>query len=814
MKNIHTTAPIEKIYTGIITSQAKLYNNTYSFLSLLDGEMTLTRDGQALRGSGGTVFFLPPGSEAELTTEDSAIFFIVSFDYLFTENLLGYHAYEKIALDGIPRRPGGDSSLIQYLAAVASIYLDESNKSPLALGACALSFFHYLGLYYIEEAQSQRPRQLSPRQYAHLTKMKEYIHTHYTQPITLSDLATQFDMTPQYTATFFKNTAGETVLEYLAKIRLNKAADYILYSDETPFYIAAATGFPNLNAFIKAFSGRFQITPDQWRQIHPKPEFKVTLGNILWFQPDNLAKDYIDNYVPLRPVSPIVSNEQGEAKTYKITVTQGEFFSPPWTYLINLGYVQSFSHGDYRRQLSSIQNTIHFTYGRILRPFDIVTPITVDGQQLYDFSKIFRVLDFLKEIQLLPFIELGNKRGKININSWERIDFKVREDSADYYEDLFKILPAFLCQCINRYGMEAVGQWCFELWTEHSDMDSDLVSPSVYAQYFSRVYTIIKQIIPQCRVGGPGYNTYAPLSHFEQIMSEVSASGALPDFMSAYIYPYVLKDSEEITTVGAETPILSPDPEIYKRRLLKVHDFCQTYYPQIPDLIITEYGCEVSSRNFINDSIYQATFIAKFNLDGFTLARGFGYWLLSDISLEYWDSNKILFGGNGLVNRNGIYKPGFHAFHFLYGLGNRRIASGPDYLVTWLGNGQLSLLAYNYAHLREDFCKNNTSYASLKNPTAVFTPMEPKDIIFVLEKLPPGNWRVRHYTINNDHGNILNEWIRLGAPENLARSDIEYLQAISWPHQEMYYKEIQGTMEIACHMAPQEVDLYIIEHII
>ena len=34
--------------------------------------------------------------------------------------------------------------------------------------------------------------------------------------------------------------------------------------------------------------------------------------------------------------------------------------------------------------------------------------------------------------------------------------------------------------------------------------------------------------------------------------------------------------------------------------------------------------------------------------------------------------------------------------------------------MTRLGNGQLSLLVYNYAHLREDFCQNNTSYASLE----------------------------------------------------------------------------------------------------
>ena len=91
--------------------------------------------------------------------------------------------------------------------------------------------------------------------------------------------------------------------------------------------------------------------------------------------------------------------------------------------------------------------------------------------------------------------------------------------------------------------------------------------------------------------------------------------------------------------------------------------------------------------------------------------------------------------------------------------------------------------------------------------------MEPRDIIFTLEKLPPGNWRIRHYTINNDHGNLLMNGYG-GRPGNLSRSDIDYLQAVSWPYQEMYYKETEGTLEISCHLAPQEVGLYIIEHII
>lgn len=85
---------------------------------------------------------------------------------------------------------------------------------------------------------------------------------------------------------------------------------------------------------------------------------------------------------------------------------------------------------------------------------------------------------------------------------------------------------------------------------------------------------------------------------------------------------------------------------------------------------------------------------------------------------------------------------------------------------------------------------------------------------FSLNNLPPGSYRIRHYAINNDYGNLLNEWIRLGAVESLQKSDVEYLQSSSRPYRELYFTEGHGSLDITCHLQPQEVDLYLIDLII
>ncbi len=812
MENLHISALIDNIDTGIITNLANLYNFSYTFLCLLDGEATVDMNKQTFLVPVGSVLFIPPKTTWQLSTNDCAIFFYVSFNYIQAENFLGYKASERII--NTTSQGSSDSLLVEQLASIAATWLEDPKNNRLYLNAQVLAFFHYLKGYYMAERKLQRPEHLSDKQFLNLLKITEFIEENYTRPLSLATLARQFDMTPQYMASFFKHAMGETFFEYLADIRLKKAFDYISRSDETPFYIAAATGFPNPGAFIKAFTSRFCCSPEQWRETHERDFSRLISGNISWITSKSLAKDYINNYVPIRQGISLALRDKRICESHAVPILPGEPFVHPWTYLVNLGYARSFMHVDYRRQLSRMQNTMQFKYGRILRPFDIVEPVLVDGEKLYDFCKIFKVLDLMQQIQLVPFIELGNKLNKINVNSLDRIDFSQVQEAADYYERLFDILPSFLRQCINRYGTDTVSRWQFELWTEHVYVAPGWESPEVYARYFSRLYKIIKDILPECRVGGPGYNTYAPLSHFAAIMEHMSKQGCMPDFISAYIYPYIIEGREEIRTFDREPPMLSPDKTIFYRRMKKIRDFCDEHYPDIKDLIITEYACEVSSRNFINDSIYQATFIAKFNLDALGLAKGLAYWLISDIPLEYKDSNKILFGGNGLINRNGIDKPGFHAAHFLKDMGSRLVSKGSNYLLTRSGNEHFQLILYNYAHMHEDFCRDNTSYASLKNPTAVFEPMEPKDITLSLKPLEAGTYRIRHYTINNDYANLLNEWIRLGAPENLSRSDIDYLKGSSWPHQELYFKEISVSLEISCHLQPQEVDLYLIDRIV
>ena len=58
------------------------------------------------------------------------------------------------------------------------------------------------------------------------------------------------------------------------------------------------------------------------------------------------------------------------------------------------------------------------------------------------------------------------------------------------------------------------------------------------------------------------------------------------------------------------------------------------------------------------------------------------YFSGTDRVSEFIDTNGFLFGGNGLLNKEGVNKPSAFAFHFLNRLYGQYVGKGENYLVS------------------------------------------------------------------------------------------------------------------------------------
>lgn len=94
-----------------------------------------------------------------------------------------------------------------------------------------------------------------------------HIHTHIHGDLQLEHLAGLTGFSPFYFHRIFAALMGETLAEYVRRVRLGTAVQRLLHSGEPVTEIALAVGYETPAAFTKAFRQRFGITPTTLRTM-------------------------------------------------------------------------------------------------------------------------------------------------------------------------------------------------------------------------------------------------------------------------------------------------------------------------------------------------------------------------------------------------------------------------------------------------------------------------------------------------------------------------------------------------------------------
>ena len=100
--------------------------------------------------------------------------------------------------------------------------------------------------------------------------VKELIHSHLQEPLTLPALARHVGMHPVYLAQAFRKACGCTVGEYVRRLRIEFACRELTNLNNTISEIAAAAGFFDQSHFTRTFKRLLGVTPAEFRkQLRP-----------------------------------------------------------------------------------------------------------------------------------------------------------------------------------------------------------------------------------------------------------------------------------------------------------------------------------------------------------------------------------------------------------------------------------------------------------------------------------------------------------------------------------------------------------------
>ncbi len=99
-----------------------------------------------------------------------------------------------------------------------------------------------------------------------ITGITRYLQEHLAEEISLSVLAEQFHLNPQYISQLFKSEIGVNFLAYLTNIRMEKAKKLLLATSLSIAEVAEQSGYRDYRVFTKAFKKSEGITPSQYRR--------------------------------------------------------------------------------------------------------------------------------------------------------------------------------------------------------------------------------------------------------------------------------------------------------------------------------------------------------------------------------------------------------------------------------------------------------------------------------------------------------------------------------------------------------------------
>jgi xylan 1,4-beta-xylosidase len=313
------------------------------------------------------------------------------------------------------------------------------------------------------------------------------------------------------------------------------------------------------------------------------------------------------------------------------------------------------------------------------------------GEPIYNFSYVDQVYDGLLANGVRPFVELSfmprQLAQRAALHSFWYHPIVAPPKSYTRWDALIAALARHL---IERYGIDEVSQWYFEVWNE-PNLDFWVGEPkqATYWTLYDHTARSLKAVDARLRVGGPATAQAAWVGAFIRHCKD----GGVPlDFVSTHVYG----DDTAKDVFGTGEHIARN--HMVCRAVQKVHaEILASPLPAMP-LIWSEFNASWSNHSDVTDAPYMGPWLAETVRQCDGLVQDMSYWTLSDVFEEQGVVKTPFYGGFGLLAVGGIPKPAFNAFALLHQLGEQRFAGDAEQsLITRRADGALVVALWNYA---------------------------------------------------------------------------------------------------------------------
>lgn len=645
---------------------------------------------------------------------------------------------------------------------------------------------HILSSNFLVPPGDIRYEKESSQEDGRLQEIFAYIRTNYHQNIRLQDLADHLYLSETYVSKYIKKKCDITFVELVNTVRLEYAMEDLMHSNSAIIKIAMDNGFASVAAFNKCFKAAYQLSPTEFRKkLHLQKQLREE--NMEEVQKQENIQRQLEAYLNENPIDEepgeiLPAILEGDAKISLFSFEKQNSLG-----MINVGKFMDLLNSDIQSQILSSKDRLGFQYVRFWNCYGLETHLDIHVPvEQQNFSRIDSALDFLTRNELKPYFELGLKPIKLLKNTSEAV-YEDISDLQEFQSDLEvqSFYKNYINHLVRRYGANEVSTWYFELHEQEELRFNELTftyepmseeGHEKYMETFDLIARTFRSVLPEVKLGGAGF----PVQHYgkkgmEHILKNWMRHSELPSFVSITSFPYILEKEGNLYFEKRST-----DTEFTLHNIQTTKEAIKSAGFPIQDIHVSEYGLSLSNRNAINDSCYNGAFLVRNIISCMKESNVMmGHWLFSDLYADFYDTYAILFGGCGLINKNGIPKPGWYAFDFMNACYTKVIARNKNCIVTTNSSNEFRIVLHNMKNLNYDYYIKAENEISVNDISVMLEDRESLTIQIKIKNVMNGNYLVRNRKINQLYGSIQEEWKGLNMLADLTRWEIEHLKKIT-----------------------------------
>ncbi len=404
----------------------------------------------------------------------------------------------------------------------------------------------------------------------------------------------------------------------------------------------------------------------------------------------------------------------------------------------------------YREDLRAVKKITDFQYVRfhaILHDEAGVYDEDEHGSPVYNFAYVDQIYDGLLKNGVKPFVEISFMPKKLAFNPDALHPFWYKQNvsppkSMELWDGL---MTRFARHLVDRYGIDEVATWYFEVWNEPNiDFWNGIPREKSYFDLYAHTARALKAVNPRLRVGGPAT---AAASWVGDFLKYTAANQVPVDFVSTHGYA-----DDTVEDLFGTTEDIPMDDRVCRAVAKARGEIKASYMPELP-LYWTEWN--VQGMNESRDTTFVGPALANTIRQCDGMAQMMSFWTFSDVFEEGGPIPQPFEGHFGLRAEGGINKPSYYDFELLHQLGDRRIAnSSKDVIATKTADGGLSIAVWNLV----DPDQHGVS----------------RRIELDINGVAPGA-KAAIQRVDDGHGNVLPKYAAMGKPLDPTPQQVEQL---------------------------------------